>query len=87
MKVKTASRKESEKYQIHMQIQATAHSFFKATEMLTVITDNKSFPSDEMGIYWTERALYSLDKYIYTQLRTWREKKMSIVDRFLAYGV
>lgn len=55
--------------------------------MLAVITDNKSFPSDETGIYWTKHTLYSLDKYIYTQLKTWREKKMSIVDSFLAYGV
>lgn len=45
------------------------------------------FPSEEMGIFWTKHALYSLDKYIYTQLRTWREKKMSTVDSFLAYGV
>jgi len=45
------------------------------------------FPSEEMGILWTKHALYSLDKYIYTQLRTWREKEMSTVDSFLAYGV
>ena len=45
------------------------------------------FPSEEMGIFWTKHALYSLDKYIYTQLRTWREKEMSTVDSFLAYGV
>lgn len=55
--------------------------------MLTVIADNKSFPSDEMSLYWAEHTVYSHDKYIYTQLRTWREKKMSIVDSFLAYGV
>ena len=77
---------ESKRYQIHIKIQTAAHSFLEAKKMLNVITDDQ-FPSEEMGIFWTKHALYSLDKYIYTQLRTWREKKMSTVDSFLAYGV
>ena len=86
MSTRLKKKTELKRYQIHIKIQTAAHSFLEAKKMLNVITDDQ-FPSEEMGIFWTKHALYSLDKYIYTQLRTWREKKMSTVDSFLAYGV